>query len=153
MSIEVALAENTAATKALTELLARLTAGGVLQSTERAVPTAPDAASPTPAESKAALAKRGEGKDLTAGEAAAALHGHATPEAKAEAAPPAAAPAPAAAPLTYEAAIKPLIVTMAKTKGRDAVVAVLKEFGVATGGELRESQWAAAAEAFKAALA
>ena len=95
---------------------------------------------------------------------AAAPKPQAQPKAEAPAQAPAAAPsapeAPAAstassgepASLDYDRDVKPLIVKLAASKGRDSVVAVLGKFGVAKGTELAAEQLADAKAALTAAL-
>lgn len=80
---------------------------------------------------------------------------------------PAAAPAPASTPaappassskptasgaLDYEKDVKPLVLKLGATKGRDAVVATFGTLGVAKGTELTAEQLPGARAAFEAAL-
>lgn len=75
----------------------------------------------------------------------------ASPAPAAPAASPASSTEPAAS-LDYEKDVKPLVVKLGATKGREAVLAVFEKLGVAKGPELKPEQLAAAAEAFNAAL-
>lgn len=185
MSIEAAIADHAAALRELAAAIrsAHGTAG------------VSAAAAPTPAESNAARTKVAAGEPLTAGEAVAALHGHASPAddgetaekaaaaaaakaakaaaaaeakaakaaaaAEAEAAAEARAAAEAkaaadAAALSARAAadvpydrVREAILDVAAKHGRDAVLALLKPFGVERGQQLKPEQYAAALAAAK----
>jgi hypothetical protein len=105
------------------------------------------------AEPKAARAKAAKGEPLTATEAAAALDGHATPEAKAETPPPAAASAPAPAPaaLTYEA-VAAVVTKVARMRSRDTAVSVLAKFGAASLKDVTPERYAEVIAACEEAL-
>jgi antitoxin (DNA-binding transcriptional repressor) of toxin-antitoxin stability system len=66
---------------------------------------------------------------------------------------PAATPAAEAAPAIAIADVNAAIIGLAKAKGRDAAVAVLKEFGVAKAPELKPEQYAAVVAAAQKAMA
>lgn len=186
MSIEAAIADHSAA---LRELAA------AIRSAHGTAGVSAAAAAPTPAESNAARTKVAAGEPLTAGEAVAALHGHASPAddgetaekaaaaaaakaakaaaaaeakaakaaaaAEAEAAAEARAAAEAkaaadAAALSARAAadvpydrVREAILDVAAKHGRDAVLALLKPFGVERGQQLKPEQYAAALAAAK----
>ena len=104
-------------------------------------------------EPKAARAKAAKGEPLTAPEAAAALDGHSTPEAKAETPAPAPAPAKAEAPaaLTYEA-VAAVVTKVARMKSRDAAVAVLATFGASSLKDVTPDRYAQVVAACEEAL-
>lgn len=187
MSIEAAIADHAAA---LRELAA------AIRSAHGTAGVSAAAAAPTPAESNAARTKVAAGEPLTAGEAVAALHGHASPADDGETAEKAAAAAAAAkaakaaaaaeakaakaaaaaeaeaaaearaaaeakaaadaAALSARAAadvpydrVREAILDVAAKHGRDAVLALLKPFGVERGQQLKPEQYAAALAAAK----
>ena len=134
MSLEQALAENTAAIQAL---IAVLTA----QASSAHV-----ASSPAPAPAPVAAAKK-------PAKAAASAPAATDAPAAAEASPttqPAAASAAAPAALTYEDHVKPKLTQALASLGREKVVSILGDFGVGRGTELTPDQFAPFLEALQA---
>ena len=146
MSLEITLEANTAAltahTTVLRALLERLSAGGI--------PLVPAALTIAPVASAQAVAGP---KSVTASPApspaATTAEKTAAPETTASASSPSAEvvatqspPSTAAAePITYDQ-VKPLILKINVSKGRDAAMAALAEFGVAKGPDLKPEQYA-----------
>ena len=138
MSIEQALAENTAALAKLSALMASMFARDQGLTLAALSPTA----SPEPAP-----AAQAPGKPSAAATArsprtaeAAPAPASAAPAPSTEATPPAAAAPSAPAQVTYEQVAK--AITEAVKTRRDAVVAALKQFGAARGTELKAEQFA-----------
>lgn len=135
MSLEVAIQENTNAIRALIAALAK----GVPTTAAQVAAVVTEAKAEPKAEARAAAAtetaqatETAEQKpealtQMTAAEAEKALHGHANN--------------PADAP-TYQATAD-AVTQLARTKGRDAAVAVLNEFGAAKLPDVKPEQFAA----------
>lgn len=122
MSLEEALAENTAALKALTAALAK---GGATVGSVPAKAVAPAA--------KPAVAAKPAAKLV------------AKPAAKAAA-------EEEAEGITYEKDVRPLILELGKAGKRESIASVLANFGVEKGPELTEEQWEEARDLFQAEL-
>lgn len=130
MSLEIAIAENTSALKALFALLSAGT--GKQMSAAEYLATLPAAHKP---------AAKAEPKPAATPVAAATSN--------ATSAPAAASPSE---PITYDE-VKKLIIEISKSKGRDAAAGALKAFGVAKGPDLKPEQYGAFAEHAQAVLA
>ena len=120
MSLELAINENTAAVKALAELMLKLTSGAAV------IATNTTQAVEAKAEAKAKAAKA---------------------EAKTEAAP--AQVKEEAAAVTYDD-VKKAILAYQTANGREATIAALKSFGAAKGTDLKPEQFADALTLFTA---
>lgn len=136
MSLELAIQQNTQALHALIEILAR----GAMP----APVAAAEATAEAPREEPAPKAKKSKKADAPVGEPAATAEVPETPEAGA---------APSTPELSYEEHVKPAIISLSSKKGRDVVIELLSQFGVASGKELVPAQYAEVYEAVQAALA
>jgi hypothetical protein len=138
MSLENALAENTAALAKLSALMASMFAR------DQGLPldALPATTSPEPAPAAQAPGKPSAAKTAPSPRTAEAAPApvSAAPVPSPEATPPAAAAPSAPAPVTYEMVAK--AITEAVKTRRDAVVAALKQFGAARGTELKPDQFA-----------
>jgi hypothetical protein len=141
LSLENALAENTAALAKLSALMASMFAR------DQGLPLAalPATASPEPAPAAQAPGKPSAATTARSKPTAEAAPSQpalsaAAPAPSPEATPPAAAAPSAPAPVTYEQVAK--AITEAVKTRRDAVVAALKQFGAARGVELKPEQFA-----------
>jgi hypothetical protein len=123
MSIEAALAENTAALKQLHALLANLQIRPPIPDSPSPTAAAPEVAAPAPKPKAEAPAATTASSSPTAEVAPAAA-----PEPK--------APQAEAKPLTYEADVKPLIIALGR-KDRAKAVALLAEFGAKVGTDVK----------------
>ena len=133
MSLEATIAENTAAIR---ELIAAIANG---------IPTTAAQLAAVVAEAPAAVTVKKQAKATVATNGASSTPG-ASFSAGATAQQPAAEAAaattsPAAASVTYDQ-VKAAITRAANAKGRDAVLILLKEFGVAKGPDLKPEQYA-----------
>ena len=135
MSLESAIAENTAALAKLSALIAELTA-------RPPIPDAPTATAPAPRKMKAE--PQGEAPAPTAAAPAASAP---TAEAAPAAAPSQSADAPA---ITYDQ-LKPKIVALAK-RDRAAAEQLLARFGAKVGTDLKPEQYSDVLAAFEEAL-
>ena len=167
MSLELALAENTAALLSLQAMLAGLTLTATAAAVQgpKSAPAHADVAGPTTAKA-AAPEKTASASTQAAASAATAAQAStaATPDPKAAAvsqptetaaATPASSPeasSPAPSTVTYED-VKTLVLKVSKEKGRDAAAGVLAGFGVAKAPELKPEQYAAAVAQLQAVLA
>ena len=146
MSLEQALAENTAAIKELTAVWAKLNA--------QANKVDASGATEVTAAGKAVAAKT-EAAATPKAEKAAATHKEEKPAATAKAASPSAStassstPAESAPALDY-APVGAAITAYAAKHGRDDTIAKLGEFGVSSGKALKPEQYADALAAFTA---
>lgn len=113
--------------------------------------TAP-VATPAPKAERVAKPKAEPKPEATEGNAAAASSEPATTAAPAASSTASEQPA-ADAPAISIADVNAAIIGLAKAKGRDAAVAVLKEFGVAKAPELKAEQYPAVVAAAKKAMA
>lgn len=125
MSLELAINENTAAVKALAELMLKLTSGAV-QVTAQTIEAAKSATPKAEAKAEAKAVKV---------------------EAKTEAAP--AQVKEEAAAVTYDD-VKKAILAYQTANGREATIAALKSFGAAKGTDLKPEQFADALALFTA---
>lgn len=139
MSLEAILEANTAALQSHTAVMQALL--------ERL-----GAAAPAALETVAAAVE--EAKPADAKEEKPAAQGKAKPQAEkpaAQAKPEAEQKAGTAEAVTYDQ-IKPLIIKMGATKGREAAAELLKEFGVERGPDLKPEQYGAVFTKLQAAL-
>jgi hypothetical protein len=131
MSLEAAIQANTTA---INNLLAAITSMGGIG---RAIPDAPAGMVGRPAgPSKEEAAAKSEATTITPAVQAELDRVKAANAAKTEAAPTAVA-------LDYEKDVKPLALQLAKAKGRDALIKVLGEFGLAQANQAKPEQFAA----------
>ena len=113
---------------------------------------APTTAAPTPAAPEKAATTKAESKKESAGTQASSSAAAAASPAPAESKAAAAEPAKADVP-TYEKSGLPEKIKAAVGKDKAGVVALLKEFGVSKGPELKPEQFAAFGEKIDARLA
>lgn len=129
----------------LNAIMAALGTTGLQPAATAPVADKPKATKPK-AEPKPQVAEAAEGND------AAASSAPASPAAPAASSTDSEQPA-ADAPAVTIADVNAAIIGLAKAKGRDAAVAVLKDFGVAKAPELKADQYAAVVAAAKKAMA
>jgi hypothetical protein len=127
MSLEIALAENTAAINALAELLRNGSA--------RAISIA--SGDPAAKQEKKAEAKKPEAAKQVPAPTQPTAEAPAAPEPKAETSAPA---------LTYDQ-VKNQVLKVNREKGREATVALLQQFGATNAQQIPEAKWAELVEA------
>ena len=143
MSLEAVIQENTNTMRELIAVWSKLNAQAKAIDKSEKVDTV--TAAGTPVEAKPEKAAKVE-------KVAKVEKAEAKPEAPIEQ-PAAQAESAGDAPTIAIADVNAAIIGLAKTKGRDAAVAVLKEFGVAKAPELKADQYAAVVAAAKKAMA
>lgn len=126
MTLETALAENTAAIRELIAALSLRSPGAIAYAEQKAIVLEPPAAEPVVEKPKAKRAEKPA---------------------------PEPAPAPAAPAVTYEEIRGPFLTQLVAKKGREAGAELLREFGVADGGKLSDipqARWGEVLEAINA---